>query len=359
LAAQNEVKFKVRRLANSLGEFTVKRLASITGLKESSIHSELDRMRRDGYLTVVGRAKKAEGQKGRPAVIYRVVSDPVKRTQLMKDVMAFHVPEDRPAHEEPVGPHYRAATEILERELRRMSEGLPARDGELQLAEQHLSIAEDDESLGQEGTEILEGWFNYARAKLNALAGNVPAALRLMGEAQDAFERNEIEEGNRAVADVAQYVCATQVTQLSAIHQDMAAQRYREALERTQEVAKVFGHLESDDPSMTICSGAFDLLQISCRDNLAWRQSLWNRVTDTVYFRVEFSAGVVMSDLWERIESQRASFSAPPEFFQTVDRPFIDRVFEPNVSVRVPAGGNGVNSSEVPLLFGPWSEPAR
>jgi hypothetical protein len=74
----NYVKDRVRRLALSLDEFTIRDLARITGLKPNSIRTEVGRMKDDGFLI--------NTTPGKREAIYALTSDVERRLELSEQV---------------------------------------------------------------------------------------------------------------------------------------------------------------------------------------------------------------------------------------------------------------------------------
>lgn len=352
LAAKGEVKFKVARLAYSLGEFTVKRLATITGLNEKSIRTHLDRMKKDGYLEVVGQEELAEGTTGRPALIYRVVSDPVKRTRLMEEITAFYVPSEETAYQQPQSPHYRRALDIMENELRRASCGLQPSTAALAVAQRHLETAADDESVGEKGTEVATAWVKCATAKLKALAGDLNRAVQLKQEADKAFEENGVEEAQHAVADIARYICGTQLGAMAVLSEAMAAHDYELVLERTEALRQVLDHLTPEDPRILISVKTLTLLETSCRESLAWQESLRERVDTLVRIRLERNTGRVVKTMFGLAESRSMGFSVWPEFFQTLDATLLGTLLQPSLTGRILVGNDGITTGRIPQISG-------
>lgn len=93
MAEHGEVKFKVRRNALMLQEFTIDNLVRATGLKPESVRTEVQRMKQEGLLT-------SESKQGQRGASYQLSDDPEKRLSLSRSVEAFY-----PEPSEPVGLH--------------------------------------------------------------------------------------------------------------------------------------------------------------------------------------------------------------------------------------------------------------
>jgi len=82
-AARSEVCFKVQQNVLSLREFTFAQIKRATGLKDSSVRTQLQRMREQGYLTS---HRSTDSSRHR---MYRLTNDPQKRLELAGRVGAF------------------------------------------------------------------------------------------------------------------------------------------------------------------------------------------------------------------------------------------------------------------------------
>jgi predicted transcriptional regulator len=88
MTVPNEVKFKVRHYALLLEEFTVSQIVELTGLKSPSVRTEVQRMKREGFVTAS--RQNAQGRGGPPCV-YRLTDDPEARLALSRSVEAFYI----------------------------------------------------------------------------------------------------------------------------------------------------------------------------------------------------------------------------------------------------------------------------
>jgi hypothetical protein len=79
----NEVKVEVRRLALAWEEFCVDDIIAVTGFNRSSVHTEINRMKKDGFIP-----KNRLSQEGERKY-YRLIDDPDKRAELAKSVQGF------------------------------------------------------------------------------------------------------------------------------------------------------------------------------------------------------------------------------------------------------------------------------
>ena len=199
MMAPNEVKFKVRHCALLLEEFTVSQIVELTGLKSSSVRTEVQRMRRDGLVTAS--RQKAQGRGGPPCV-YKLTDDPEARLAFSKSVEGFYI-ETIPRSIEarrPASRHFFQAAQLIQDLLTRKVEDSEL-DAVTEEAAYHLEFARREEGVGREGTEIIGAFLNREMAKLEAVRGNFAEAEGLFRQSITAFEdaalQDEVERIHR------------------------------------------------------------------------------------------------------------------------------------------------------------------
>ena len=196
MTAPNEVKFKVRHCALLSEEFTVSQIVELTGLKSSSVRTEIQRMRKDGLVTAS--RQKAQGRGGPPCV-YKLTDDPEARLALSKSVEGFYVePIPRPIEaRRPASRHFFEAAQLIEDLLFRSRAEDSDLNAVIEEAAYHLEYARREEGVGREGTEIIGAFLNREMAKLEAVRGNLAEAERLFRQSiaafQDAALQDEVE----------------------------------------------------------------------------------------------------------------------------------------------------------------------
>lgn len=186
MTAPNEARFKVRHYALLLEEFTVSQIVELTGLKSPSVRTEVQRMKRDGFVT--SSRQKAQGRGGPPCV-YKLTDDPEARLALSRSVEAFYV-ETAPRPVEPRRPasrHFFEAVQLIQGLVsHRVEES--GRHAAIEEAAYHLEFARREEGVGREGTEIVGAFLNREKAKLEAVQGNIAEAERLFRQSLAAFQ---------------------------------------------------------------------------------------------------------------------------------------------------------------------------
>ena len=101
-AMRSEVKFKVRQNALLLGEFTIAQLVRATGLNPESVRTEVQRLRKEGFVV-------SERRPGQREALYRLSDDPEKRLALSRSVEAFYPEPPMPVPPRPTSRMYQAA----------------------------------------------------------------------------------------------------------------------------------------------------------------------------------------------------------------------------------------------------------
>ena len=307
MTEQGEVKLKVRRVASSLGEFTVKQLAKITGLNESSIRTEVDRMLEAGYLTVHRAQDSPKGKRGRPVSAYRMVSDPAKRTELMQSVMAFHPYVGAPFVARPTSPHYVEAAAILEQQLDRVQKGISADSQLIQLALEHLAITADDEAVGESGAEVVGAWITLEEAKATALLGDTQGAIALRDAARQRFHQGGVGDQDAPLREVDEcvfaWVISTLLTEAEAAHMRHDETGASQLVRSITTIAESLGHPSA---SYTLVGRMGRLLEGSLLTTADWKGIVVAKVRIGVDLAVErdaaHAARLRASSSWQEIE---------------------------------------------------------
>lgn len=193
MAVPNEVKIRIRSNALTLREFTVAQMRRVTGLNPASIHTELQRMKREGYLT--SEPIKEKSGRGAPPHVYKLTSDPEKRLELSRQVEAFYTPPPPPAPPKPTSLHFEAAVKLIDR-LATGQVSEEERDEVLDKARYHLDFAMHEEGVGikkDEATDIIGAHIDFRRAQLECLQGRWPEAEALLNRARTVFLAHELE----------------------------------------------------------------------------------------------------------------------------------------------------------------------
>ncbi|MBC8492534.1 MAG: hypothetical protein H8D43_02015 [Chloroflexi bacterium] len=199
----SEVKIRIRSNALTLKEFTVAQMRRVTGLNPASIRTELQRMKRQGYLT--SEPMKEKRGRGAPPHIYKLTSDPEKRLELSHQVEAFYTPPPPPASPKPTSLHFKAAVKLIDRLA---SDQISAEErGEvLDKARYHLDFAMHEEGVGikkDEATDIIGAHIDFRKVQLECLQGHWSEAVNLLNRARTVFLAHELEE---PVAQVEAYL---------------------------------------------------------------------------------------------------------------------------------------------------------
>jgi len=190
MTVHGKVKFLVRHNALLLREFTVEQMRRATALNAASIRTELQRMKRQGYLTSQPLEEGKRGRGPRPHV-YRLTDDLEKRLELARSVEAFYAPPLRPAPPRPTGLHYQGALELIKR-LEAGQVAAEEREEWLNRAREQLERARSEEGVGiREGpeAEIIAAHLTLLEARLALQSEEWAQAEKLLNEAATTFER--------------------------------------------------------------------------------------------------------------------------------------------------------------------------
>ena len=188
--AHGKVKFLVRHNALLLREFTVEQMRRATALNAASIRTELQRMKRQGYLTSHPLQERKRRRGARPHV-YTLTDDLEKRLELARSVEAFYAPPPASAPPRPTGLHYQGALELIKR---LEADQVPAeeRGGWLSRARERLERSRSEEGVGiREGpeAEIVAAHLALLEARLALKSEEWAQAEKLLSEAASIFDR--------------------------------------------------------------------------------------------------------------------------------------------------------------------------
>jgi DNA-binding transcriptional ArsR family regulator len=176
-AARSEVKFKVRRNALLLGEFTIAQLVRATGLKPESVRTEVQRLRREGMVI-------SERRPGRREAFYRLSDDPEKRLDLSRSVETFYPEPPSPIPPRPTSRMYQAALRSLD-QAEEMEEGR-RRAKLLAQAAHQLEGAWQAEGASR-APELVQAHLLREHGRLASLQGQREAAIEMLTEAKQRF----------------------------------------------------------------------------------------------------------------------------------------------------------------------------
>jgi DNA-binding transcriptional ArsR family regulator len=189
-AIRSEVKFKVRRNALLLREFTIAQLVRATGLNPESVRTEVQRLRREGMVT----SKRKPGQR---EALYRLSDDPEKRLALSRSVEAFYPEPSEPIPPRPTSRLYQAALQSLDRAEREKDE---RREALLAQAEHQLEGAWQAEGASR-APELVQAHILRERGRLAYLQGQREPAREQLTRARKAFAAAGLESEVRLIDD--------------------------------------------------------------------------------------------------------------------------------------------------------------
>lgn len=183
-----EVKFKVRRNALLLREFTIALLVRATGLNPESVRTEVQRLKQEGFLI-------SEQRAGQREALYRLSDDPEKRLALSRSVEAFYPELPEPIVSRPTSRLYEAALRSLsqaeERKGKRCEELLKQ-------AEHQLEGAWEAEGASR-APELVQAHILRERGRLAHLQGKPESAKERLKQAREIFAEADLESEVRLV----------------------------------------------------------------------------------------------------------------------------------------------------------------
>jgi DNA-binding PadR family transcriptional regulator len=189
----NEVKFRVRAIALDLGTFTVAQMTRVTALNPASIRTELQRMKREGYLTSEP-VKGVKSRRGAPPHRYQLTDDPEKRLALARSIEPFY--SLSPSTTRPLSLHYEAAVMLVNR-LETVELSPAERATVLNEAHHHLALATEEEGIDirpEAETAVAAAYLDLLRARLAIAASQWERAEALLRTPIQTFTEHRLDE---------------------------------------------------------------------------------------------------------------------------------------------------------------------
>jgi DNA-binding transcriptional ArsR family regulator len=187
-AVRSEVKFKVRRNALLLREFTIAQLVCATGLNPESVRTEVQRLKREGLVT-------SERRPGQREALYRLSDDPERRLALSRSVEAFYPEPPEPIPSRPTSRLYQTALRSLDQAEKEKGK---RREELLAQAAHQLEGAWQAEGASR-APELVQAHILRERGRLAYLQGQREPARELLTQAREAFAAVGLESETRLV----------------------------------------------------------------------------------------------------------------------------------------------------------------
>jgi hypothetical protein len=144
----NSVKLAVQQAILDTPTFTVSDIAKRTGFRLDSIHTQVQRMKKQGIIEIDSAAKDdhpAVNRRGAPSVIYRLTQD-LGKLQLLRDsVLAFYLHSPKELTLRPTSKHFTLAHQATEKALRCDVSETEEIENLLEEAELQLELVTDTE----------------------------------------------------------------------------------------------------------------------------------------------------------------------------------------------------------------------
>jgi len=176
MAEYGEVKFKVRRNALLLREFTIDQLVRATGSNPESVRTEVQRLKQEDFLISEQRPSQREA-------LYRLSDDPEKRLAISRSVEAFYPEPPEPIPPRPTSRLYQAALSSLDQAEREKGK---RREELLAQAAHQLEGAWQAEGASR-ASELVQANILRERGRLAHLQGQREPARELLIQAREAF----------------------------------------------------------------------------------------------------------------------------------------------------------------------------
>jgi len=194
-AVHSEVKFKVRRNALLLGEFTIAQLVRATGLNPESVRTEVQRLRQEGMIA-------SEHKPGQREALYRLSDDAEKRLALSRNVEAFYPEPPEPIPPRPTSRLYQDALETLDEAEREKG---ARREILVRQAAYQLEGAWQAEGAGR-APELVQAHLFREQGRVACLEGRREQALERFSQARDKFSAADAESEIRLIDEYLSYL---------------------------------------------------------------------------------------------------------------------------------------------------------
>jgi len=188
MAEYGEVKFKVRRNALLLREFTISELVRATGLNPESVRTEVQRMKQEELLFPETESRQRE-------TIYRLSDDPKKRLALSRSVEAFYPKSPKPFMPRPTSRLYKAAVISLNQVDKKKGK---QREELLNQAEHQLEGAWEAEGASR-APKLVQAHILRERGRLAYLRAKWESAKELFELALEIFAEGNLDGETRLV----------------------------------------------------------------------------------------------------------------------------------------------------------------
>jgi len=290
-AVHSEVKFKVRRNALLLGEFTIAQLVRATGLNPESVRTEVQRLRQEGMIA-------SEHEPGRREILYRLSDDPEKRLALSRSVEAFYPEPPEPVPPRPTSRLYQDARQILDQAEREKDE---RRAALVRQAVHQLEGAWQAEGASR-APDLVQAHLLREQGRVACLQGKREQAMERFSQARDKFSVAGAESEIRLIDEYLSYLEARRRIDASGAV-DAAAQ--------VRCVLELVGAAEHPGPLMCLLA---DLAQdLSCTTE--------ERVTAAVYESLDAIGERIVSEMREEVHELRIERERAPMPMVILERP--------------------------------------
>jgi len=197
----NKVRVSVRHIALDGASFTAFDIQRRTGLNIESIRTEIQRLRKDGFIeAAVSKTLDQPGKergRGAPPAMYSLTTDPKRVRELRESVASFYLSTSIPRASHPTSEHYFNARGAISDAIAtvdgtRRGELLAKADFEMEAA----WLAEGDDG----ATDELKAHLLSETAKIALSRGEYSKARKQFAQCRDVF-RKHTDRVNASIAD--------------------------------------------------------------------------------------------------------------------------------------------------------------
>ncbi len=282
-AVRSEVKFKVRQNALLLREFTIAHLVRATGLNPESVRTEVQRLRKEGFIV-------SERRPGRREAFYRLSDDPEKRLALSRSVEAFYPEPPEPVPPRPTSRLYQAALLSLDQAEREKGK---RREALLAQAAHQLEGAWQAEGASR-APELVQAHILRERGRLAYLQGQREPARELLTQAREAFAAAGLESEVRLIdSDLVYLEARHRIDASGAVGAAAEARCVLEALEEAE------------------CPPTGPLVRLLAGLTRALSRTIEDRVAAAVYESVAVIGERIIGEVREELRFERKRMPVP------------------------------------------------
>lgn len=207
MAIWGEASYKVKRVITFHERFTIAELVDASDLTYTQVEQVVQRLIKQDYVRKLKpdelneAERAAAGKVGRPRQRYTLTDDKAKRGEFYASVEAIASAErlSSAREREPSTPYFNRAMQMIEA-MDRSAESFSIDHSDEVAA--LLEYGRDFEGMIPEGAEIVQAYYDYAQARLEAHRGNYSKAEELLTQAEEVFRAAGLDEQVQTIMDI-------------------------------------------------------------------------------------------------------------------------------------------------------------